>query len=274
VQHLRRLSGRRRAREAEERFVVEGIKLVGEALKAGASIDTVFIDSDAAGAAERDLAGACARAGADLRQVQPGVLSRACATVTPPPMAAIVRTLDVQLEQLLPPQRHLVVVCVDVRDPGNLGTIIRSAGAAGVGAVVCCAGSVDLYNPKTVRASAGVLFRVPVVAGADAVDVLEQMHGWGVRCWGTSTRGNHVYTDVDLAEPVALVVGNEAAGLTESLEARLDGGLRIPMAGGVESLNVATTAAVVCFEAARQRTLRRPNDQDNPRQRQIAPTRT
>jgi TrmH family RNA methyltransferase len=254
VQHLRRLSERRRARQAEDRFVVEGAKLLGEALKAGAVIETVFIDAGGARPTERDLAQACERAGADLRELQPGVLGRACATVTPQPIAAIVGTVDISLHDLQPHCLDLVVVCADVRDPGNLGTIVRSAGAAGAGAVVSCAGSVDLYNPKSVRASAGALFHLPVVAGVDPVEVLEELGRRGLRRWGTAAEGGQVYAETDLAAPFALVLGNEASGLAASLDAHLDGALTIPMAGAVESLNVATAAAVVCFEAARQRT--------------------
>ncbi len=232
--------------------MVEGAKLVGEALKAAVVIDAVFLDT-AARDPERELAAACARAGAEVREVQPGVLSRACDTVTPQPIAAIVRTVDVALEQLQRQPGDLIVVCAQVNDPGNLGTIIRSAGGAGAGAVVCCAGSVDVYNPKTVRASAGGLFHVPVVAGPDAVGVLDRLGTWGWRRWGATATGARVYSDVDLTESTALVLGNEAAGLAEGLVTHLDGTLRIPMAGAVESLNVATAAAVVCFEAARQR---------------------
>jgi TrmH family RNA methyltransferase len=253
VQHLRRLSGRRRLRQAEDRFVVEGSKLLAEALGTGAMIEAVFIDAAAATAAERELGQECARAGADLLELQPGVLARACDTVTPQPIAGMIRTLDVDLGQVRDLRPDLVVVCAEVRDPGNLGTIIRSAGAAGAGAVICCAGSVDLYNPKAVRASAGVLFHVPVVAGVDAEEVLAEVGDWGLRRWGTAASDGQAYTDADLASPAALVLGNEAHGLSDSLSAHLDGTLRIPMAGGVESLNVATTTAVLCFEAARQR---------------------
>jgi TrmH family RNA methyltransferase len=253
VQRLRRLAGQRRTRQAEARFVVEGSKLVGEALDMGAGVEAVFIDGEAAGIRERDLAAACARAGAEVRELLPGVLSRACATVTPQSVAAIVRAIDVKLDGIAPARRDLVVVCAQVGDPGNLGTIIRSAGAAGAGAVVCCAGSVDLYNPKAVRASAGALFHLPVVAGPDAREVVEHLRGWGVRCWGASAHGDQVYTEVDLTQPTALVLGNEATGLAQTVESELDGTLRIPMAGAIESLNVATAAAVVCFEAARQR---------------------
>jgi TrmH family RNA methyltransferase len=257
VQHLRRLCGQRKARQTEERFVVEGAKLVHEALSAGASIHAVFIDVGAAGSSERHLALDCARAGADLRELQAGVLARACDTVTPQPIAAIVNAIDVPLEALRSRRRDLMVVCAAVRDPGNLGTIIRSAGAAGAGGVVCCAGSVDLYNPKAVRASAGALFHVPVVVGADAAEVLTEMRQWGLQRWGTSAHSGRVYTEEDLAAPTALVLGNEASGLAESLGPYLDGTLHIGLAGGVESLNVASTAAVICFEANRQRTAAR-----------------
>ena len=233
--------------------MVEGAKVLGEALTMGAAIESVFIDADASDPAERDLATACAAAGAHLLELQPGVLARACDTVTPQPVAATVRMVDVDLAALAATNPDLIVVCVDVRDPGNLGTILRSVGAAGAGAVVCCAGSVDVYNPKTIRSTAGMLFHVPVVAGADAEKVLDEVGRWGLRRWGTAVTGGCDYTDVDLAAPVALVLGNESRGLPDAFASQLDGRLTIPMAAAAESLNVATAGAVLCFEAARQR---------------------
>jgi TrmH family RNA methyltransferase len=233
--------------------VVEGAKLLREARGAGAEIEAVFLDGSEAGPTDRELAGLCGRDGARLFEVQSGVLARACDTVTPQAVAAIVGTVDISLADLDRRRPDLAVVCVDVRDPGNLGAIIRSAGAAGAGAVVCCAGTVDLFNPKTVRSSAGMLFHVAVVAAGQPVDVLDELSRWGLRCWGTSARVGCDYADADLTAPAALVLGNEAHGLASSLGPHLDGALRIPMAGPAESLNVATAAAVLCFEAARQR---------------------
>jgi RNA methyltransferase, TrmH family len=253
VQRLRRLIGRRSARQAEGVFVVEGAKGVEEALAGGAGIESVFVDVDAANPTERDLAGACARVGGRVLELQRGVLARVCDTVTPQPMAATVRMVDVSLASLAPHRLDLIVVCVDVRDPGNLGTILRSAGAAGAGAVVACAGSVDIYNPKTVRSSAGMLFHLPVVTGPDAGEVLDELGRWGLRRWGTAVKGGCDYAQVDLAGPVALVLGNESHGLGSSIATRLDAVVTIPMAGAAESLNVGTAAAVLCFEAARQR---------------------
>jgi TrmH family RNA methyltransferase len=247
------LTGRRAARQAEACFVVEGAKLLVEARATGARIDTVFLDNLAAGPAERDLAGRWGQDGIRVVEVQAGVLARACDTVTPQPVAAIVGTVDLGLDELGERRPDLVLVCSEIRDPGNLGTMIRSAGAAGAGGVVCCAGSVDLFNPKTVRASAGMLFHVPVVAAGPPGDVLAELGRWGLRRWGTAAQTGCDYVDADLTAPTALVLGNEAHGLAPSLAAHLDGTLRIPMAGPAESLNVATAASVLCFEAARQR---------------------
>ncbi len=232
---------------------MEGAKLLGEARAAGARIEAVYLDSSAASPADHELAEACGREGARLFEVRSGVLARACDTVSAPPVVAIVRTVDIGLAPLERRRPDLALVCIDVRDPGNLGTIIRSAGAAGAGAVVCCAGSVDLFNPKTVRATAGMLFHVPVAAAGDPVDVLGQLGRWGLHRWGTAARFGCDYAEADLTAPTALVLGNEGRGLAASLAAHLDGTLCIPMAGPAESLNVATAASVLCFEAARQR---------------------
>jgi TrmH family RNA methyltransferase len=142
---------------------------------------------------------------------------------------------------------------VDVRDPGNAGTVLRSAEAAGAGGVIFCDGSVDVFNPKTVRASAGALFHVPVVAGGDPAGVLDELGRAGLRRLGTAARGGQAYTDVDMTGPVAIVLGNEAHGLSVDVAGRLDGSITIPMAGKADSLNVGMAAAVICFEAARQR---------------------
>ena len=146
-----------------------------------------------------------------------------------------------------------MVVCVDIRDPGNLGTVLRSAEGAGAGGVVCCDGSVDLYNPKVVRASAGALFHVPVVAGGEPVEVLERLGTAGLQRLGTVARGGDAPDEVDLRAPVAFALGNEANGLPEAIDACLDRRVTIPTVGRTDSLNVGMAAAVLCFEAARQR---------------------
>jgi TrmH family RNA methyltransferase len=192
--------------------------------------------------------------GADRHDLAPGVLERVADTVTPQPVAAVVARVDVDLDALRGAQ--LVVVCVDVRDPGNLGSVLRVAEGSGAGGVICCEGSVDAYSPKTVRASAGSLFHVPVVAGGEPLEVLDRMGRWGVHRVGTDVRGGAPYDRVDLTAPTAVVLGNEAHGLPTGLAGELDDTITIPMIGRTESLNVGMAAAVICFESARQRRAR------------------
>ena len=166
-----------------------------------------------------------------------GLIERIASTKAPQPLLAIVQTRDT----VVPADASLVIVADRLGDPGNAGTIIRSAEAAGADAVVLTPGSVDQYNPKVVRASAGSLFRVPVVTAA-LVDV-------ALRRLGASSHHGDDYTTVDLVAPVALVIGNEAHGLPG--DTALDGWVTIPAA--VESLNAAMAATLLLFEAARQR---------------------
>lgn len=253
VQRLRRLLSRRSAREAEQAFVVEGTKVLSEALDAGAPVESVYV---AAGAAAEPVAQRAYDAGARVYELADGVLERVADTVTPQPVMAVLPFVHRPLDELR--DRDLLVVAVDVRDPGNAGTVLRSAEAAGAGGVLFCDGSVDVYNPKTVRASAGSLFHVPVVAGGDPVQVLREMASWGVRRLATTAAGGRDYAQVDLTRPVAFVLGNEANGLPEEIEALVDERVTIPMVGRSESLNVGMAAAVLCFEASRQRRARTP----------------
>lgn len=247
VKRLRRLVGRRSARQAERAFVLEGAKVIAEALDAGAHVEALYVGP---GAADPVVTRAF-DAGIRVFELAPGVMEYVADTVTPQPVIAVAGYVDVPLDAVL--GAAFLVVCVDVRDPGNAGTVLRSAEASGVGAVVCCDGSVDLYNPKTVRASAGALFHVPVVAGGNPVEVLQRIGESGFRRLGTSARDGDDYTATDLTVKTALVLGNEAHGLPAELASLLDGRLTIPMEGRTESLNVGMAAAVLCFEAARQR---------------------
>jgi RNA methyltransferase, TrmH family len=235
--------------------VVEGTKVFAEALNAGVDVESVYLDPSMIGPddALHALVEQAYASGSRVYELEEGVLARVAGTVTPQAVLAVVPQIDVPLERLHELHADLVVVCVDVRDPGNAGTVLRSAEGAGARAVVCCGGTVDIYNPKTVRASAGTLFHLPVVVGGDAAGVLEQLGAWGLTRLGAVASGGQQYDEADLDRPVALVVGNEAHGLGDDVLAGLDGLVTIPMAGRGESINVGVAAAVLCFEAARQR---------------------
>ncbi|HTJ76888.1 MAG TPA: RNA methyltransferase [Acidimicrobiales bacterium] len=248
VKRLRRLVDRAAVRQRERAFVIEGPTLLGDALDAGVGVQEVYV---APGGASLGVVARAAAAGIPVVDLAPGVLERVAGTATPQPVLAVAPSVDVSLDQLA--GASLVVVCVDVRDPGNLGTVLRSAEASGVGGIICCEGSVDVYNPKTVRASAGSLFHTQIVAGGEAVKVLSTVGEWGLRRLGTRPEGGVPHFRADLASPTALVLGNEAHGLPPAVAAVVDGWVSIPMAGRAESLNVGMAAAVLCFEAARQR---------------------
>ena len=255
VSQLRRLSRRRSARVDEGRFLVEGPTLLGVALDAGAEVSLVLRDGASPLTDEvATLAGRAQEAGARLVELGPGILAKITDTVTPQPVAAVAARHPVALDALFadgPPTRP-VIVLVGVADPGNAGTLLRSAEAAGAAAVVFCAGSVDPYHPKTVRASAGSIFLVPVVDGGDPEVVLAALGDHGVRRVGTVARGGVDLAAAALAGPVAIVLGSEAHGLPEGLDRVLDEVVTIPMTGRSESLNVAMAGTLMVFEAARR----------------------
>ncbi len=229
------------------------MKLVEAALDAGSRIEAIYHAPEALEhPAARALIGRAAAEGVRVYALAPGVLERVADAVTPQPLCAVVGFVDVEPGALVAAGDGLVVVAVDVRDPGNLGALLRVADAAGASGVLCCEGTADLYNPKTVRASAGSLFQVPVAFGIVAGDALALLQAAGFRRLGTVARGGEDYATAPLGGRVALVFGNEANGLDDVTLAGLDGLVSVPMAGRAESLNVAMAATVLCFENARR----------------------
>jgi RNA methyltransferase, TrmH family len=236
--------------------VVEGAELIRSALEADHRVESVYVSPEGADdRATREVCDRAAAAGARVFPLGSGVLERVADTVTPQPVMAVVPMLQEPAAASWSARAwSLVVVLVGVRDPGNAGTVLRGADASGVEMVVFAAGSVDPYNPKTVRSSAGSLFHVPfVVWDASAESAAERLAGAGYRTLGTVVRGGDDYDAIDWSRPTALFFGNESAGLDPALAESLSGTVAIPMAGRAESLNVGVAAAVVCFEALRQR---------------------
>lgn len=250
VKRARRLILQRSARRDEGVLVAEGVSVVQAALEAGADVEALFVAPEAERACPEVLHQAAQR-GLRVHRLGSGVMERIAGTVTPQPVFAVVRWRDSRLDELS--GADLVLVGVDVRDPGNAGTLLRSAEAAGAAAVVLCAGSVEATNPKTVRASAGSIFHVHLVEGGDPLEVLDVLARMGLHRLGAVAHGGKPYDQVDLTGPVALVVGNEAWGLPESVDRLLDGRVTIPHVGRSESLNVGMAASILLFEARRQR---------------------
>jgi len=210
--------------------------LIEEAIAGGWEIEAQFVDPKG-----RAVPGA----GGHVFDLAPHVMQRVASTQTPQPVLAVVRMQGTSIAALA--GASMVVVSDRVSDPGNMGTILRSAEAAGVDGIVLLSGSVDPFNPKVVRASAGSLFHVPLVEDV----AMHELQGLGLPLVGTSSHQGAPYTDADLARPFALVLGNEAHGVDPQLP--IDEWISIPHVGRAESLNVAMAATLVVFEAVRQR---------------------
>jgi RNA methyltransferase, TrmH family len=252
---VRSLLQKRSTRWAEQAFVAEGVELLRTALRAGVAIESVYLAPE--GVADRLTRETCDRAldaGARVFHLAPGVLERVADTVTPQPVLTVLPMLGAAGTDLADPSgQPLIVVLVDVRDPGNAGTVLRTADASGVSSVIFSGESVDPYNPKTVRASAGSLFHVPFGIEADPVALATSLAGRGYRTLATVVRDGDDYAALDWSIPTALFLGNEASGLEPEALAAIGGAVAIPMEGRAESLNVGVACAVLCFEALRQR---------------------
>lgn len=244
VREARKLS-RRSERWGRRLFLVEGWKAIEGALEAGVVVE-VF--ATATGAQEhRDLLAGCTVTLADERAV--AALSDA---VAPQGLVAVCRFVDSEPDQVTAGGRVLAIAA-DVRDPGNAGTLLRTADAAGARGVLLAGNSVDPYNPKTVRASVGSLFRLPFAAVADPLEAVHLCHEQGYAVLAADGAGEVDLFDADelLGAPTAWLFGNEAWGLPEELAAAADHRVRIPVLGGAESLNLSTAAAVCLYASAR-----------------------
>jgi TrmH family RNA methyltransferase len=228
--------------------------VLAAALDRAAALDAVYLGPHAASA----FAPLVARVGAaaiPIYDLKEGVLERIGSTRTPQPVLAVASMPHAHRDVLS--GDGLVLVGVELRDPGNVGTMIRSAEAAGAAAILLGPTSVDAYNPKAVRASAGAIFGIPVVhalsEGWSAVDALDALGELGRQRLGADPAAGVPYHEADLRRPTAVVFGNEAHGFGADVAALLDGRITVPMAAPAESLNVGMAATIIAFEAARQR---------------------
>ncbi|MCR2802293.1 TrmH family RNA methyltransferase [Paenibacillus soyae] len=238
-------------RDRENRFIVEGVHLIQEAAEAGVVVSQVVYDSERGVPAELESLRNGALDRTEWIAASKAVMGKCTGTDTPPPVFAIVNKPEMPRERLFGEGR-LVVALDGVRDPGNLGTIIRSADAAGADAVVLGKGCVDLYNPKTVRSTMGSLFHLPIVQEG-LMELLPLAREGGAKLIGTSLQADHSCYGYDWKQSTWLLMGSESVGLSEEVRGLVDESVIIPMAGRAESLNVAMATTVLLFEAMRQR---------------------
>jgi TrmH family RNA methyltransferase len=264
VRSVRRLSGRS-ARERAGRFVAEGPQAVREAVVAGAVLE-LYVTPEAAERHAAIVQTAAVR-GVQARLVTPEVLAAMADTVTPQGLLAVCRLVGVPLADVVATRPRLVAVLARVRDPGNAGTVIRAADAAGADAVIVTDESVDVHNPKCVRSTAGSLFHLPIVTGTPLAAVIRAVRDAGLAVYAADGAGS---IDLDelldaveagqsggLAGPTAWIFGNEAWGLPDDDADLADGTVRVPVHGRAESLNLATAATVCLYASARAQRRRR-----------------
>jgi TrmH family RNA methyltransferase len=237
-------------RSAQGRVGIEGPHLLEEALRAGLRVKTIFVAQNA----DRLLSALPVPPETEILQLPAKLLDSALATETPQPIAALVEPPEWTWAHALDQnqKKTLVIVLAGLQDPGNLGTILRSAEAFGATGVVSLPGTVSAWNPKAVRASAGSVFRVPLLAVSQQ-ECLEKLHEAGVKILATTVHAAQPAERVNMTGPVALIIGNEGNGVADDLAAKADARITIPCPGPVESLNAAVAASVLLYEAARQR---------------------
>jgi TrmH family RNA methyltransferase len=257
----RRLT-KRALRQRARAFLAEGPQAVTEAFRSGAPITELFVTAEAR-ARHEDLVTAMARAGIPVHTVSGEVMAELAQTVTPQGLLAVCGFVDVPLEQAIAAvapgaagehSPRLVTLLACVRDPGNAGTVLRTADAAGAQAVIFSDASVDPYNGKCVRASAGSLFHLPLVTGVPLDTAVSALRGAGLRILAADARGGRTLdelTPAELAAPTAWIFGNEAWGMPAALLALADESVAVPIYGRAESLNLATAAAVCLYACSR-----------------------
>lgn len=243
----------RKERQRTGLFVVEGHDEIALVLRAGGPITALYtcpaLHRDPARA---DLVRRAADSGAEITELGEAAFAKAAYRENPDGFLATFRAPPADLAHLAPPPPALILICEAVEKPGNLGAMLRTADAAGVGAVIACDPLTDWGNPNVVRASKGALFSVPTAAASSA-ETIRWLRERGIQIVVTTPAATRPYTDHDLRGPVAIAVGAEDEGLSDVWLAAAESAVVIPMFGAVNSLNVATSAALLVYEAVRQR---------------------
>ncbi|WP_109488408.1 TrmH family RNA methyltransferase [Occallatibacter savannae] len=242
---------------------IEGPNLVFEAISSGLRVDAVFAASQRIA---DDIASQQNMAHVDVFLALGDSLRSALITESPQSLAALVEPPEWKWNDLLhrPGSEALIILLAGIQDPGNLGTIVRSAEAFQATGVICLPGTVNPWNSKAVRASAGSIFRVPLLQSSET-EALDQLHQAAIPIFTTAVEGAQPATLASLTGPVALVIGNEGNGVPDELAAHTDGALTIPCPGPVESLNAAVAASVLLYEASRQRGSSKQSEPARPR---------
>lgn len=246
VKNLQLLAKKARARNEQDVFLVEGIKMFQEAPRE--KIQKVYISKSL-----YEEKGQAFCKGPDMEILEDHVFAAASDTRTPQGILCVVKQYHYCLEELLAKEDPHLLILENLQDPGNLGTIMRTAEGAGADGVILSRTSVDLYNPKTIRSTMGSIYRMPFLYVDRIEDILPELKKKGIRTYAAHLGGNRSYDEEDYRKGTAFFIGNEGNGLTEELSRSADTWIRIPMHGKLESLNAAVAASILMYEVCRQR---------------------
>ena len=255
LKYLRDLALERSHRHASNLFLIEGKRFVEAALGAGVELNHLLVAEELADTPEfQALTGSCS-SDVTIYSAPMSLIEKIAQTKNPQGVVATARMKSWDLASLTQAGRRLFLVMDDVTDPGNMGTMIRTADAAGFDGVILGPASVDLYNPKTLRATMGSIFHIPCVAAHSLEQALTLLKSAGIRLIATHLGATEMPYAIDLTRDAALIVGNEAHGVSPTSTQLADILVKIPMLGGAESLNASTAANILMYESVRQRTL-------------------
>lgn len=251
VKRLVNLKKKKKARDEERVFLVEGIRMFREVPTD--QLEEVYV-SESFYKKEKDTVGAVLQ-GTGIRpeELSDTVYAYASDTKTPQGVLCVVRQMEYPLEKVITGQCPMIMVLEHLQDPGNLGTILRTAEGAGVTGIVMDRECVDIYNPKTIRSTMGSIYRMPFCYVEDLKAAIGSLKEAGIGVYAAHLDGRHDYDEEDYGRPCAFLIGNEGNGLSQETAELADIYIKIPMEGQVESLNAAIAASVLMFEAGRQR---------------------
>jgi len=252
IKNLLLLQEKSKARREQGLFVVEGRRELEHCIEAGYSVRTVFVCNEIAGQADNDLRHARPDRASQIIEIPEALYRKVAYRESTEGIIAEVEYKERKLSDLRLPENPLVMVLESVEKPGNLGAVLRSADAAGADAVLICDPLTDLYNPNLIRASIGAVFTVPTVA-CSSEEAIAFLQDRGIQILTAQLQDSSLYYDIDMRRGTALVMGTESTGLTDQWRKAASAHIRIPMLGRLDSLNVSVSAAILLFEAVRQR---------------------
>ena len=253
IKHLNLLQKKAKARKEEKAFVIEGIKMFEESRNQGNLIKSYFSETF-----YKNKYKAEPEYFSDLsfEIVQDSVFNKLADTSTPQGVLAIVEMPSYKLDNIVKSPNSSLLILENIQDPGNLGTMIRTAEGAGFNGIILSGDSVDVLNPKTIRSTMGAIYRMPYVYAIDEDnfhEILQEIKNDNIYIYAAHLEGAKFYDKVDYKEKCAILIGNESNGLKEKTVSIADALIKIPMEGQVESLNASIAAAIIMYEVARQR---------------------